>query len=94
MGAMFQFCTQINFNIGTWDVGSVVAFIDFMADATPTFSTTNLDAIYSGWSTQTVQPNLSITFGTAQYTTPGGGLGKLALEQAPNFWTITDGGHI
>jgi surface protein len=94
MGAMFYGCTQINFNIGTWDVAAVTDFTGFMADATPTFSTTNLDAIYSGWSTQAVQPNLSITFGTAQYTTPGGGLGKLALEQAPNFWTITDGGHI
>jgi len=94
MSAMFQGCDQINFNIGTWDVASVIDFTDFMDSATPTFSTTNLDAIYSGWSTQAVQPNLIITFGTAQYTTPGGGLGKLALEQAPNFWTITDGGHI
>ena len=94
MNAMFQGCDQINFNIGTWDVAAVTNFTDFMDSATPTFSTTNLDAIYSGWSTQAVQPNLSITFGTAQYTTPGGGLGKLALELAPNFWTITDGGHI
>ena len=94
MNAMFMGCTQINFNIGTWDVGSVVAFIDFMDSATTAFSTANLDAIYNGWSTQAVQPNLSITFGTAQYTTPGGGLGKLALQVAPNFWTITDGGHI
>jgi surface protein len=94
MNAMFQGCDQINFNIGTWDVAAVTGFSDFMDSATPTFSTANLDAIYSGWSTQAVQPNLSITFGTAQYTTPGGGLGKLALEQAPNFWTITDGGHI
>jgi len=94
MSAMFAGCDQINFNIGTWDVAAVTNFQDFMDSATPTFSTTNLDAIYSGWSTQAVQPNLSITFGTAQYTTPGGGLGKLALEVAPNFWTIIDGGHI
>lgn len=94
MAGMFYGCTQINFNIGTWNVAAVVDFSDFMADATPTFSTANLDAIYSGWSTQAVQPNLFISFGTAQYTTPGGGLGKLALEVAPNFWTITDGGII
>jgi len=94
MSAMFQGCDQINFNIGTWNVAAVTNLSDFMDSATPTFSTTNLDAIYSGWSTQAVQPYLSITFGTAQYTTPGGGLGKLALEVAPNFWTITDGGHI
>ena len=94
MSGMFQGCGQINFNIGTWNVAAVTNFTDFMADATPTFSTTNLDAIYSGWSTQAVQPNLIITFGTAQYTTAGGGLGKLALQVAPNFWTITDGGHI
>jgi surface protein len=94
MSAMFQGCDQINFNIGTWDVAAVTNFSDFMADATPTFSTTNLNAIYNGWSTQSVQSSLSITFGTAEYTTAGGQAGKNILLGAPNNWTITDGGGI
>ena len=93
MSAMFQGCDQINFNIGTWDVAAVTAFSDFMADATPTFSTTNLNAIYNGWSTQSVQSNCVITFGTAEYTTAGGQAGKDILTTVAN-WTITDGGGI
>ena len=94
MNAMFYGCTQINFNIGTWDVGSVTDFADFMADATTTFSTTNLDAIYNGWSASGVQPNCSITFGTAEYTTAGGQAGKDILISVLNNWTIIDGGGI
>ena len=93
MNAMFQFCDQINFNIGTWNVSNVLYFSDFMADATPTFSTTNLNAIYNGWSTQAVQSNCVISFGTAEYTTAGGQAGKNILTSVSN-WTITDGGGI
>ena len=96
MNAMFQLCTLINFNIGTWDVGNVTDFTDFMADATTTFSTTNLDAIYNGWSASGVQPDCSITFGTAEYTTAGGQAGKDILTSLVlnNNWTIIDGGGI
>ena len=95
MGGMFQLCTLINFNIGTWDVGNVTDFTDFMDSATTTFSTTNLDAIYNGWSASGVQPNCSITFGTAEYTTAGGQAGKDILTSvALNNWTIIDGGGI
>ena len=93
MVSMFQFCDQINFNIGTWNVAAVTNFTDFMADATPTFSTTNLNAIYNGWSTQAVQSNCVISFGTAEYTTAGGQAGKNILTSVSN-WTITDGGGI
>ena len=94
MGGMFQLCTLINFNIGTWDVGNVTDFTDFMDSATTTFSTTNLDAIYNGWSASGVQPNCSITFGTAEYTTAGGQAGKDILLSVENNWTIIDGGGI
>jgi hypothetical protein len=95
MNGMFQGCDQINFNIGTWDVGSVTDFSDFMADATPTFSTTNLDAIYNGWSYSGVVNDLSISFGTAEYTTAGGQAGKNILISSVLYnWTIIDGGGI
>jgi hypothetical protein len=63
-----------------------------MLGKTPaTFSTTNLNAIYNGWSTRPVQPNLTISFGTAKYTLAGQA-GRNILTNAPNNWTINDGG--
>jgi len=93
MGAMFQGCPQINFNIGTWDVGSVSDFLDFMDGVTTAFSTANLNAIYNGWSASGVVNNCYISFGEAKYTIAGGLAGKNILTSVNN-WTITDGGGI
>ena len=93
MTAMFQKCEQINFNIGTWNVAAVAYFSDFMADATPTFSTTNLDAIYNGWINFPLQSNIIISFGTAQYTAASAANRATLVSFACN-WTITDGGII
>lgn len=93
MSAMFQGCDQINFNIGTWNVSNVLDFTDFMADATPTFSTTNLDAIYNGWINFPLQSNIIISFGTAQYTAASAASRATLVSFAYN-WTITDGGII
>ena len=54
-------------------------------------SATNLDAIYNGWSSRPVKPNLSINFGTAKYTSASSA-GKAILTTSPNNWTCTDGG--
>jgi hypothetical protein len=55
------------------------------------YSATNLDAIYNGWSTPSVKPNININFGAAKYTAAGQA-GRDILTGAPNNWTITDGG--
>jgi hypothetical protein len=55
------------------------------------FSASNLDAIYNGWSSRPVKPNISINFGTIKYTLAGQA-GKNVLIGAPNTWTIVDGG--
>ena len=95
MTAMFQGYDQINFNIGTWNVASVIDFTDFMDSATTTFSTTNLNAIYNGWSASGVVNDLSITFGTAKYSIAGGLAGKNILISLIFYnWTIIDGGGI
>ena len=89
--------TPVGFNqdIGSWDVSNVTNFDFFMTGKTAaTFSATNLDAIYNGWSASGVQPNCIINFGTAQYTVAGGQAGKNILLAAPNNWTIADGGGI
>lgn len=88
-----------NQNIGNWNISGVTNFTSFMLGKTPlTFSTTNLDAIYSGWSTKNPKPNLNITFGSANYTILGGQAGKNILTGSTMSggysWTIIDGGGI
>lgn len=92
MSNMFQSATSFNQNIGNWDVSNVTNFTSFMQGKTNlNFSSSNLDAIYNGWSSRPVNPNISITFGTAKYTLAGQ-VGKNILLGVPNLWTITDGG--
>ena len=69
---MFNLATSFDQNIGNWNVSQVTIFTGFMANKTPaTFSTTNLDAIYNGWIKNELQKSMSITFGTAKYSSGG-----------------------
>ena len=91
MYQMFKDAPAFNQNIGTWNVANVLDFNFFMQGKTDaTFSTTNLNAIYNGWSTQAVQTSLTIDFGTAKYTAAATA-GRLVLTGTA-LWTITDGG--
>ena len=91
MNQMFRDAPAFNQNIGTWNVANVQDFTFFMQGKTDaTFSTTNLNAIYNGWSTQAVQTSLTIDFGTAKYTAAATA-GRLVLTGTA-LWTITDGG--
>lgn len=89
---MFFQATAFNQNIGSWNVSNVINFVNFMYLKTNlNFSSTNLDAIYNGWSAlPSLKPNLSISFGTAKYSQTGKP-GKDTLLASPNNWTITDG---
>jgi surface protein len=92
MSDMFYQATNFNQNIGSWNVSNVTNFGNFMHGKTPaTFSTTNLDAIYNGWSSRPVKTPISISFGTAKYTSASSA-GRAILTGAPNNWVITDGG--
>ena len=83
-----------NQDIGNWNISNVTDFNYFMDGKTSlTFSTTNLDAIYNGWSTKNPQTGLSIDFGSANYTTLGGQAGRDILTGTYG-WTIIDGGGI
>ena len=89
---MFFQATNFNQNIGSWNVSNVTDFGSFMiGKTTDTFSTTNLDAIYNGWSSRPVKTPISISFGTAKYTSASSA-GRAILTSAPNNWVITDGG--
>jgi surface protein len=92
MSLMFQDATAFDQNIGSWNVSNVVDFFFFMNGKTSTtFSTANLDAIYIGWSSRPVKPNISIRFGGAKRTAASTAA-RGVLTASPNLWTITDGG--
>jgi surface protein len=94
METMFWGTTPFNQNIGSWNVANVTVFTSgvgssFMSSKTPaTFSTTNLDAIYNGWTT--VQSSRTISFGTAKYSAAG--VAGRAFLTGTKLWTIIDGG--
>jgi hypothetical protein len=89
---MFKNATAFNQNIGGWGINGVINLQDFMLGKTDLdYSSANLDAIYNGWGSQLVQPNLTANFGTIKYTVAGQP-GKNLLLGAPNNWTIFDGG--
>jgi len=96
MFSMFRGATAFDQNIGAWNVANCTNFINFMSTKTPaTFSKTNLDAIYNGWSASGVQPSRNISFGgtvTGAKYSAAGIAGRLVLTLAPNNWTILDGG--
>ena len=93
MSYMFSSNPAFDQNIGSWNVSNVSDFTDFMDGKTNLdYSTTNLNAIYNGWSAlPTLQSGININFGSIKYTA-GGSAGKAILTGPPNNWTITDGG--
>ena len=90
MSNMFQNATNFNQDIGAWNIGAVTNFTSFMVSKTPaTFSATNLDSIYNGWSSRPSNSNLSISFGTAKYTAASSAGRAILVSRG---WTIVDGG--
>jgi hypothetical protein len=90
---MFIGATSFNQDLGTWDVTSGIDFGNFMSSGTG-LSSTNLSAIYNGWSAQAVQPAISISFGTIKYTSAGAAGREILVAAFPGYaWTIIDGGE-
>ncbi|MBF4484370.1 MULTISPECIES: BspA family leucine-rich repeat surface protein [unclassified Flavobacterium] len=90
MNGMFVTNNSFNQNIGNWNILNVTNMTNFMGSKIG-LSATNLDAIYNGWSSKPVKPNLNISFGTAKHTA-NSTIGKMILQNSPYNWTITDGG--
>lgn len=79
-----------NQSLATIDVRSCTNFTQAFPS---TLSPTNMDATYNAWALLPVQPNQTVDFGGANYTAAGQA-GRDTLTNAPNNWTITDGGVI
>jgi len=92
MNSMLSGATAFNQDIGSWDISNVIDFANFMLGKTDlNYSSANLNSIYNNWSLLSVQPNLTIDFGTIKYTIAGQA-GRDILTNAPNNWTVNDGG--
>ena len=92
MSAMFQSALGFQQNIGSWNIANVTNFTNFMNNKTPaTWPTAYFDNLLCGWSLQTVNPSLTIDFGSAEYTTLLGGPCRTVLQSAPNNWIINSG---
>lgn len=90
MSNMFRLAESFNQDIGDWIVSSVTDFIDFMADLTPaSFTSSNLDLLYNGWTNYELQPARSINFGTINYTVAGSEARAL-LTRSNNTAAITN----
>ena len=75
-------------DLSNWIVTGITAGNQFMGAAS--ISTTNYDSTLSGWSSQSVQNGVNMTFGSSKYSTATGLAYRNALVSAG--WTITDGG--
>ena len=95
MNSMFANSPAFQQDISSWNIQNVTDFTFFMFGKTPaTWSTTNFNNLLCGWSLQTVNPSLTIDFGTANYTNAIGGPCYTILDIAPNNWTINSGGGV
>jgi len=71
MRTMFRQALSFDQNLGNWQPSTVSGldnFIGFMNKTVLTFSTSNLDAIYNGWTNSLLNPSLTLNIGSAKHT--------------------------
>ncbi|MCF6348584.1 MAG: BspA family leucine-rich repeat surface protein [Flavobacteriaceae bacterium] len=87
MFRMFDNATSFDQDIGSWNVANLTNATDMFEGVT--LSTTNYDALLTGWNAQTLQPNVPFSGGNSKYCA-----GETAKNNMMNSdgWTITDGG--
>jgi len=90
MAWMFEVATSFDQNLNNWDIASVTTMKGMFSGVT--LSTPNYDSTLMGWATQSVQSNVVFSGGNSQYTCGVAANARDTLSNAPNSWTITDGG--
>jgi len=90
MSYMFANASAFNQNIGSWNITKVTDMTGMFQNAT--LSTTNYDALLTGWASQIVNANVAFHGGNSKYSSSASAA-RTTLTSAPNSWTITDGGE-
>ena len=90
MNFMLAGCTSLDPDLSNWDVSSIENAEGFMSGAG--LSIGNYDRILSGWSSQSVQSGVNISFGDTKYSYVTGSSYRDILTSAATGWIITDGG--
>ena len=87
------YAQQTDVSFANWTPVNMTSALQFMFNNSA-MSTANYDATLISWAAQSLQSNVSINFGNAQYTL--GGAAEAARNTLINTygWTITDGGGI
>ena len=91
MDFMLAGCTNLDPDLSNWDVSAVKSAEGFMSGAG--LSTENYNRILSGWSSQSVQSGVNISFGDVKYS-PSSVSFRGSLTSPENGWNITDGGSV
>jgi gliding motility-associated-like protein len=82
---MFSGASAFNQNLGNWNVSNVTNMTGMLNNSG--LSTANYDATLTGWSTQTLQPN--VTLGAVGLNYCNGEAARSILTSIPNNWIIT-----
>ena len=91
---MFRNAISFEQPINNWSVINLTTAPFFMVGkSTANYPASQLDDIFNSWSFGFVQPNVSINFGTINYTSAGVA-GRGILTNLTNNWNISDGGQI
>lgn len=91
MTSMFQGALDFDQDISSWDVDGTT--VTNMLSGANLFSTANYDLLLNGWAAHTVATSQTFTV-TPAYTIVTSQTARDTLTNAPNNWTITDGGGI
>ena len=83
---------KVDFNMGAWDIENMTQAISFYAgfNAQP-ISIENYNSTLISWAAQNATSNISISFGSSQYTYEAASARQTLIDTYG--WTITDGGQ-
>jgi surface protein len=91
---MFRNATSFEQPINNWNVINLTTAPQFMlGKSTANYPASQLDDIFNSWSLLSVQSNVSINFGTINYTSAGVA-GRGVLTNLTNNWNISSGPQI
>lgn len=97
MNKMFYNCGAFKQSLAAFSLDAITNMAQMLeySNINATGTTTNYDATLVAWATADVPDSITFHGGTSKYSTAGGGTAARAiLTDAPNSWSITDGGQL